>query len=98
MPPIAFNSLAGDLVATWKSSVVGEVGPARIKVLRMDGQPYGEKTDDYNEALMVISGELRLPVDGNTINVRSGQMYLAEAGVAHAVFPGSTGTLAIIDI
>ena len=32
------------------------------------------------------------------IDVRTGQMYLVEAGVAHAVLPGSHGTLVIIDV
>ena len=47
---------------------------------------------------VVISGQLLLGVGGETISVGAGQMFLAEAGVAHAVLAGSHGTLVIIDI
>ncbi len=98
MSLVDFDTRAASLTAAWTSTVVGQVGPARIKVLRMDEQSYAEETHDYNEGLLVISGQLRLLVDGQTIEVQPGQMYLAEAGVPHAVLPGSTGTLAIIDV
>jgi len=98
MPLIDFNSLAGDLATTWRSSVVGEVGSAKIKVLRMDEQSYGEETHDYNEGLLVVEGKLFLQVARETVTVETGQMYLALAGIPHAVLPGSYGTLVIIDV
>ena len=98
MPLVDFNTLAEDLVTTWKSSIVGEVGPARIKVLRMDEQPYGEETHDYNEALLVIDGKLFLQVERETVIVEKGQMYIVPTGTPHAVLPGSGGTLVIIDV
>jgi mannose-6-phosphate isomerase-like protein (cupin superfamily) len=48
--------------------------------------------------LLVVSGRLVLGVQGEAIIIEKGQMYLAEAGVPHAVLPGSHGTLVIIDI
>ena len=98
MPLIRFDALAKDLLTAWKSSVVGEVGPARIKVSRMDEQPYEEETHDYNEGLFVVSGQLFLQVANETIVVEAGQMYLAFAGTPHSVLPGSHGTLVIIDV
>ncbi|WP_144107497.1 cupin domain-containing protein [Paraburkholderia sp. BCC1886] len=94
---IDFNSLAADKEVAWKSSIVGHVGPANIKVLRMDGSPAIEETHSYNEALIVIDGRLLLQVNEETILVESGQMYLALAGTPHSVLPGSHGTLVIID-
>ncbi len=98
VPLIQFDALASDLPTAWKSSVVGQVGPARIKVLRMDAQPYEAETHDYNEGLFVVSGQLMLQVEAETVVVRPGQMYLAPAGVSHAVLPGSHGTLVIVDV
>ncbi|CAB3797730.1 hypothetical protein LMG28688_04598 [Paraburkholderia caffeinitolerans] len=97
MPLIDFNSVAKQSAEAWKSSVVGKVGPANVKVLRMDAQPYAEETHDYNEGLLVLDGQLRLQVGPETIVVEAGQMYLALAGTAHGVLPGSHGTLVIID-
>lgn len=98
MPLLSFDSLAGQLPVTWKSSVVGQVGSSRIKVLRMDEQAYAQESHDYNEGLLVISGCLQLDVAGQTVKVQSGEMYLVEAGVVHSVAAGSYGTLMIIDV
>ncbi|WP_175866885.1 cupin domain-containing protein [Burkholderia contaminans] len=98
MSLIDFKSVAAAQPAAWKSTIVGEVGPARIKVLRMDAQAYEAEVHDYNEGLLVLDGRMMLEVAGETIIVEAGQMYLALAGVRHAVLPGSHGTLAIIDV
>ncbi|WLH91484.1 cupin domain-containing protein [Pseudomonas sp. FP453] len=98
MPLLDFAAIAGHLPGTWKSTRLGQVGPAQIKVLRMDAQPYEEETHDYNEGLLVTSGHLLLSIAGQAIRVEAGQMYLVEAGVAHGVLAGSQGTLVIIDV
>lgn len=98
MPFLDFAALAGQLPTPWKSSPVGHVGPAQLKVLRMDEQAYTEETHDYNEGLLVISGCLRLSIGKQTVEVSAGQMYLVEAGIAHGVLAGSHGTLLIIDV
>jgi quercetin dioxygenase-like cupin family protein len=98
MPLLDFAAIAAPLQDTWKSTRLGQVGPARIKVLRMDAQAYKEETHDYNEGLLVIDGLLRLSIGEQAIDVVAGQMYLVEAGIAHAVLAGSHGTLVIIDV
>ncbi|NWA40833.1 cupin domain-containing protein [Pseudomonas reactans] len=98
MPLLDFAAIAEQLPDTWKSTRLGQVGPARVKVLRMDEQAYEEETHDYNEGLLVISGCLHLSLGGEPIQVGAGQMYLMEAGTAHAVLAGSHGTLVILDV
>lgn len=98
MPLFDVPSLAGALPAAWQSHVVGRVGPARIKLLRMDEMAYGEETHDYNEALLVMSGRMLLEVAGAAVTVEAGSMYLVEAGTAHAVLAGSHGSLVIVDL
>lgn len=98
MPLFDLPSLAGALPAAWQSRVVGHVGPARIKLLRMDEMAYGEETHDYNEALLVMSGRMLLEVRGVPVTVDAGAMYLVEAGTAHAVLAGSYGSLVIVDV
>lgn len=86
------------LPQAWKSTVLGRVGDSNIKILRMDEMSVEAEVHDYTEGLLVISGQLLLEVDGECVRVGAGQMYLAEAGVAHAVLSGSYGTLVIIDV
>ena len=98
MPLLDFAALAGQLPDSWKSTRLGQVGPAQIKVLRMDEQAYEAETHAYNEGLLVINGLLRLSIGDEEIRVEAGQMYLVQAGIAHAVLAGSQGTLVIIDV
>ncbi|MFT3763639.1 MAG: cupin domain-containing protein [Pseudoxanthomonas sp.] len=82
---------------TWKSVVLARVGSANIKVMRMDGTPYPDETHDYPEGLLVVDGQLNLTVGSEAITVKAGEIYVVPVGVAHAVAPGSTGTLVIFD-
>jgi len=98
MPLLDFSAIAAQLPESWKSKRLGQVGRAWIKVLRMDEQAYEVENHDYNEGLLVIDGLLRLSIGDDEIRVGAGQMYLVEAGIAHAVLAGSHGTLVIIDV
>ncbi|MQA55286.1 cupin domain-containing protein [Pseudomonas piscis] len=97
MPLLSFDRLSQQLPEPWQSSPVGRIGPACVKVLRMDQQPSGDEVHDYDEGLLVTEGCLRLGIDGGTVQVQAGQMYLVPAGQVHSVLPGSQGTLVIID-
>jgi quercetin dioxygenase-like cupin family protein len=63
----------------------------------MDGAPYPDESHDHPEGLLVVDGQLNLTVDSEAITVRGGEIYVVPVGVAHAVAPGSTGTLVIFD-
>ena len=82
MSLIDFKSVAAAQPVAWKSTIVGEVGPARIKVLRMDAQAYEAEVHDYNEGLLVLDGRMMLEVGGETVVVeagaRSGSMKVAQ--------------------
>lgn len=81
----------------WKSIVLARVSGANVKVMRMDGTPYPNESHDYPEGLLVVDGQLNLTIGSEAIAVRAGEIYVVPAGVAHAVAPGSTGTLVIFD-
>ena len=91
------HALAARLPQAWQSRLLGNVGEARLKLVRMNPAPYAEETHDYIEALLVLDGELRLRIGGASRVVRAGELCLVPAGLAHAVEAGSTGTLLIID-
>ncbi|PTL79872.1 cupin domain-containing protein [Vitiosangium sp. GDMCC 1.1324] len=98
MTVVNLQAFAAGLPDAWRSRVLGQVGPARIKVLRMDSLAYEEELHDYNEALLVLEGEMALTVRGEPVHVRAGELYLVEAGTPHAVARGSHGTLVIVDV
>lgn len=88
---------AAQLHAAWHSTVIGRAGGAQLKVLRMDGQPYAAECHPFDEALLVLEGELRLDMGDEVLPVRAGEVVVVPAGQPHAVARGSWGTLVIVD-
>lgn len=86
------------LTEAWHSIVLGRIGTANLKVLRMDEHSVAEEVHTYDEGLLVIDGRLELSVEGKKISVTSGQLYVAKAGIPHTVETGSFGILVIIDL
>lgn len=97
--PRVFNLLtqAATLPRAWHSTVLSPLGASRFKVLRMDEAAYPAETHDYDEALLVIDGEMRLTLPDREVVVRGGEVIVMPAGLPHAVAAGSHGTLVIID-
>lgn len=89
---------ASELPAAWRSRVLAEVGTAAVKVLRMDEAPVTGESHEVTEVLLVIDGRLELALGDAAVTVRAGEMYRVPAGTEHAVRPGSTGTLVIVEV
>ncbi|MFF3763906.1 cupin domain-containing protein [Streptomyces sp. NPDC001922] len=89
---------AAALSGAWKSRLLGEVGTACVKVLRMDGLPVEEETHGTAEVLLVLDGRLELSVEDAEVSVGPGEMYAVPAGARHAVRAGSRGTLVIVEV
>ena len=88
---------ASELATTWSSTIIGQAAGANVKVLRMDGSVYPDEVHDFDEALLVIDGQMNLDIAGEITSVRAGEIFIVPAGIAHGVAAGSNGTLVIID-
>ncbi|WP_380284029.1 cupin domain-containing protein [Kitasatospora purpeofusca] len=97
MNPVDLYTTASALPTPWNSLALGRVGTATVKVLRMDGRPLPAEAHDDAELLLVLDGRLELLVDGAEVAVGPGELYLVPAGARHAVRPGSTGTLVLVE-
>lgn len=97
MNVVDLKRAAADLPEAWSSQLLGRVGEACVKVLRMDEAPVEEETHHVDEALLVLDGHLRLEVAGRPLAVRTGELFMVPAGTAHRVLPGSYGTLVILE-
>ncbi|GAA0248696.1 cupin domain-containing protein [Rhodanobacter caeni] len=90
-------ALASSLTEAWHSRVVGQAAGANLKVVRMDGRGYAEESHAFDEALLVLKGQMNLQIGTAVTRVGAGEVYIVSAGVPHAVAEGSHGTLVIID-
>ncbi|RZJ14426.1 MAG: cupin domain-containing protein [Acidovorax sp.] len=97
MSKIHLASIADQLPNAWRSTIVGQAAGANVKVLRMDALAYPDETHDFDEALLVLDGQMNLDLQGRRVQVAAGEVYIVPAGVPHAVAEGSHGTLVIID-
>ncbi|WP_282204197.1 cupin domain-containing protein [Kitasatospora fiedleri] len=95
---VNLTETAAGLPEAWSSLPLGLVGPACVKVLRMDGTPLPEESHRTAEALLVLDGRLELLLEGTPLPVRAGELYVVPARTAHAVGPGSRGTLVIVEL
>lgn len=92
------TTLAADLPAVWRSTVLGSVGNANIKLIKMGGEGIPEESHaEFDELLVVIEGEMQLIVGERTLFLNAGDYYLIPAGAPHRVPPGSYGTLLLVD-
>ncbi|MFF8430614.1 cupin domain-containing protein [Streptomyces sp. NPDC016566] len=98
MSAVDLAETAAGLLEAWSSRSLGMVGAACVKVLRMDELPVEEESHGAAEALLVLDGRLELEVDGMPVPVRAGELFMVATGAAHAVRPGSRGTLVIVEL
>src|SRR6478736_6610979 len=83
------RAAAAALPEAWRSRVFARVGNAKVKIERMDGRAYPDEVHDHDEVLFVLDGVMNLAVGDEVISVRSGEVYVVQAGVHHGVAPGS---------
>jgi quercetin dioxygenase-like cupin family protein len=89
---------AASLPHAWRSRILGRVGDANLKIIRMDvqGIPH-EVHSGFDEALVLIDGQMSLEIEGEVIVMRAGDFHLVSAGKQHRVLEGSQGTLLLVD-
>ncbi|MER7669494.1 cupin domain-containing protein [Kitasatospora sp. NPDC096128] len=98
MSLVDVSERAAQLPDAWRSVVLGEVGTAAVKVLRMDGRELEEEVHATAEVLVVADGALELELGGEELTVGAGELCLIPAGTRHAVRAGSRGTLLIVEV
>ncbi|WNJ77440.1 cupin domain-containing protein [Cedecea neteri] len=91
-------TLAGTLSDIWRSRLLGQVGRANIKLIKMGGEGIpNESHAGFAELLVVIEGQMTLVVNEKTFTLDAGDYYLVPKEAVHRVLPGSHGTLLLID-
>lgn len=94
----SLTALAGTLSDPWRSRLLGQVGRANIKLIKMGGEGIpNESHAGFEELLVVIEGQMTLVVNETTFLLEAGDYYLVPKEAVHRVQPGSHGTLLLID-
>jgi mannose-6-phosphate isomerase-like protein (cupin superfamily) len=70
--------IAASLTELWSPRIIGEVDDAYVKVARVK-----HSHRDEDELFLVLKGHLRIEMEGNTVELDAGEMFVVPKGVRH---------------
>ena len=77
------KSIAASLVEFWSPRVIGEVNDTYIKVAKLHGSLAWHSHEEEDELFLVLKGRLRIELEGSTVELGEGEMYIVPKGVRH---------------
>jgi mannose-6-phosphate isomerase-like protein (cupin superfamily) len=75
--------VASQLSELWSPRVVGEVDDAYIKVAKVHGSLTWHSHENEDELFLILKGRLRIEMEGRTVNLNEGEMFVVPKGVRH---------------
>ena len=75
--------VAGALTELWSPRVIGDLDDAYIKVAKVQGTLAWHSHDNEDEMFLVLEGRLRIEMEGSTVELGEGDMYVVPKGVRH---------------
>lgn len=75
--------VAASLTELWSPRVVAEVDDAYVKVARVHGSLAWHSHDDEDELFLVLAGHLRIELEGASVELDEGELFVVPKGVRH---------------
>lgn len=75
--------IAASLTELWSPRVIGEVDDAYIKVAKVQGSLAWHSHENEDELFLVLKGHLRIELEGRTVELGEGEMFVVPKGVRH---------------
>lgn len=75
--------VAASLRELWSPRVVAEVDDAYVKVARVHGSLAWHSHDDEDELFLVLAGHLRIEMEGSSVELDEGELFVVPKGVRH---------------
>jgi mannose-6-phosphate isomerase-like protein (cupin superfamily) len=80
---VALQKVAANLSDYWSPRIVGEVDDSYVKVAKIKGTLAWHSHDREDELFLVLKGRLRIEMEGATVELREGEMFIVPKGVRH---------------
>lgn len=77
------KQIAASLAELWSPRVIGEVDDAYIKVAKVRGSLAWHSHENEDELFFVLKGRLRIELEGSTVELGEGEMFIVPKGVRH---------------
>jgi mannose-6-phosphate isomerase-like protein (cupin superfamily) len=75
--------VASSLTELWSPRVIAEVDDAYIKVAKVHGSLTWHSHDHEDELFLVLKGRLRIEMEGESVELDEGTMFVVPKGVRH---------------
>lgn len=76
-------AVAASLTRLWSPRVVAELDDSYVKVAKVHGTLAWHSHDDEDELFLVLEGRLRIEMEGSTVELDKGEMFVVPRGVRH---------------
>src|SRR5258705_6206923 len=77
------KQIAASLSELWSPRVIAEVDDAYIKVAKVHGSLAWHSHENEDELFLVLKGRLRIEMEGGSIELNEGDMFVVPKGVRH---------------
>jgi mannose-6-phosphate isomerase-like protein (cupin superfamily) len=77
------KEVAASLTELWSPRVIAEVDDAYIKVAKVHGSLAWHSHEKEDELFLVLKGQLRIEMEGGSVELNEGQMFVVPKGVRH---------------
>jgi len=84
MPAVSSpKQVAASLREFWSPRVIAEVDDAYIKVAKVHGSLAWHSHENEDELFLVLKGQLRIEMEGGSIELNEGELFVVPKGVRH---------------
>lgn len=67
----------------WNPRIIGELNGQQVKAAKLKGEFVFHHHDDEDEMFMVITGELKMALENEIIDIKPGEFIIIPKGVSH---------------
>ena len=75
--------VAASLTELWSPRVIAEVDDAYIKVAKIKGSFVWHSHENEDEMFLVLKGRMRIEMDGGSVDLGEGELFVVPKGVRH---------------
>ena len=83
MPKVNFNDKLSKFSDHWSPKVIAEMNDYQFKLAKLHGEFVWHNHPDTDEVFIVISGQMKIELEDEMIELSAGEMYVVAKGVMH---------------
>ncbi len=80
---INLRSKFEQITQLWSPRVVAQLNDYQIKLVRLQGEFIWHDHPETDEAFLVLEGRLRIDLDGESVELGAGELYVVPKGCRH---------------